>query len=140
MLEVFPELELPLFHALAPLVRFFYNDVTFRKHDKHRRFIMFVWLFHRVSGVALLVLMALKIITGLATAGRLGPQMQNSLGLWHQARVLDIPLLFFFLYHGLYGVRTMLLDLGVGREKTVFWLATVSASVVFLIVGFLFYF
>ena len=101
---------------------------------------MFVWLFHRVSGIALLILMTVKVATGLATAGRMGPNIQNSLGLWHQAKVLDIPLLFFLLYHGFYGVRTMLLDLGAGNEKTVFWAATLSASLTFVIVGFLFYF
>ena len=101
---------------------------------------MFVWLFHRVSGIALLILMTVKVATGLATAGRLGPHLQNTFGLWHQARVLDIPLLFFLLYHGFYGVRTMLLDVGVGREKTVFWATTVSASLAFVVVGFLFYF
>ena len=101
---------------------------------------MFVWLFHRVSGIALLILMTVKVATGLATAGRMGPNIQNSLGLWHQAKVLDIPLLFFLLYHGFYGVRTMLLDVGVGNEKTVFWATTLSASLTFVIVGFLFYF
>jgi len=101
---------------------------------------MFVWLFHRISGIALLILMTVKVATGLATAGRFGPHVQNSLGLWHQARVLDIPLLFFLLYHGFYGVRTMLLDVGVGHEKKVFWATTLSASVAFVIVGFLFYF
>jgi hypothetical protein len=29
---------------------------------------------------------------------------------------------------------------GVGREKTVFWATTLSASLTFLIVGFFFYF
>jgi succinate dehydrogenase hydrophobic anchor subunit len=101
---------------------------------------MFVWLFHRVSGLALLLLMTLKIVTGLATAGRMGPHIQNTVGLWHQARVIDLPLLFFFLYHGLYGLRTMWLDLGWGREKAVFWSATVAAGVLFLCVGFFFYF
>ena len=101
---------------------------------------MFVWLFQRVSGLALVFLMAVKIATGLATAGRLGPHMQNSLGLWHQARVIDLPLLFFFLYHALYGLRTMLLDIGLGREKAVFWSATVGATVIFLCVGCFFYF
>lgn len=101
---------------------------------------MFVWLFHRVSGLALIVLMTVKVATGLASAGRMGPGMQNSLGLWHQARVLDIPLLFFLIYHGLYGLRTMLLDLGVRHEKAVFWSATAGASALFVCVGFWFYF
>ncbi len=100
---------------------------------------MFVWLFHRVSGLALVVLMVAKLATGLATAGRLGPQLQNSMGFWHQALVIDIPLLFFFLYHALYGLRTMLLDLGLGREKALFWSSTVGATALFLCVAFLFY-
>ena len=101
---------------------------------------MFVWLFHRISGIALLALMTIKVATGLATAGRMGPHAQNTLGLWHQAKALDIPLLFFLLYHGFYGLRTMLLDVGVGREKTLFWATTLGASAAFVIVGFLFYF
>jgi succinate dehydrogenase/fumarate reductase cytochrome b subunit len=101
---------------------------------------MFVWLFHRISGIALILLMAVKMATGLATAGRMGPQIQNSVGLWHQAKVLDIPILFFFLYHAFYGLRTMWLDLGLGHEKAVFWSATVAAAGLFLCIGFFYYF
>ena len=85
---------------------------------------MFVWLFHRVSGLVLIVLLVYKIVTGYGILGRWGETSIETMRSLHRAPALDILTVGLFTYHALYGLRTCLIDLGVRKEKTLFWLFT----------------
>lgn len=86
---------------------------------------MFVWLFHRVSGVILLLLITWKIFTGYACSGR---WTSVDAAWWlgaHQVVWVDLLLLGLFIYHSLYGLRTILIDAGLrGRERLLLWLCS----------------
>jgi len=89
---------------------------------------MFIWLFHRISGVILIVLFSIKIFTSffLFTKDK-KPDWALSL---HRQPVLDVLILILFTFHSLYGLRTIAIDLGYRKEKQLFWIANVAASVI----------
>jgi succinate dehydrogenase/fumarate reductase cytochrome b subunit len=93
-------------------------------------FAVFVWLFHRISGVLLVVLLPIQIITGvLQTTSTPAARVIRDI---HALALLNIVLAFLVVFHGLYGVRAMLLDLGIKGERLLFWICTVVGSLVFL--------
>jgi succinate dehydrogenase/fumarate reductase cytochrome b subunit len=92
---------------------------------------VFVWLFHRISGVLLIFLLALQFATGFMQAGSAqGNSLKVAAGM-HQHPTFNCLLVFLVTFHGLYGVRTILLDLGLKRERLLFWLCTGVGIVVF---------
>jgi succinate dehydrogenase/fumarate reductase cytochrome b subunit len=56
----------------------------------------------------------------------------------HAQALLNCLLAFLVIFHGLYGVRALLLDVGMKREKPLFWICTLLGAVLFG--GFLFLF
>ena len=94
------------------------------------------WLTQRVSAIGLFLLIPLKIYTGWAADDRVPyPDFMMSASNLHSAsRVgekIDIALLLFFLLHGLYGVRIILIDLGLLREERWFWRTLLLAVGIF---------
>jgi succinate dehydrogenase/fumarate reductase cytochrome b subunit len=89
---------------------------------------MFIWLFHRTSGVLLIVLIALKIFSSyfLYTKDK---KPGWALGI-HRNPVVDVLILVLFTFHSLYGLRTIAIDLGYKREKQLFWLSNVLGCVI----------
>ena len=89
---------------------------------------MFIWLFHRISGVTLIVLFGIKILTSyfLFTKDK-KPDWALSL---HRHPVLDILILVLFTFHSIYGLRTVAIDLGYRKEKQLFWVANVAATLI----------
>jgi succinate dehydrogenase cytochrome b556 subunit len=89
---------------------------------------MFIWLFHRISGVTLIVLFGIKILTSyfLFTKDQ-KPDWALSL---HRHPVLDILILVLFTFHSLYGLRTIVIDFGYRKEKQLFWVANIAATVI----------
>ena len=51
----------------------------------------------------------------------------------HTQGILTCLIVFLFIFHSAYGVRTVLLDLGVKQEKPLFWGCTGAASVLFIV-------
>lgn len=90
------------------------------------------WLAQRISAICLFLLIPIKIYTGWAAKDKVPyPEFLGSPKSTHLSGGLDIALLFFFLIHGFYGVRVILMDLGVIREDSFFWRALILALGIF---------
>ena len=77
----------------------------------------------RISAIGLFLLIPIKIYTGWAAKGKV-PELPAFLGSGkkvHLSAGIDILLLLFFLLHGFYGLRVILIDIGVIREDKFFW-------------------
>ena len=90
------------------------------------------WLTQRVSAIGLFLLIPVKIYTGWAADERVPyPNFMMSASNLHSASRLgekiDMTLLLFFLLHGFYGLRVILIDVGVLREERWFWRTLVLA-------------
>ncbi len=89
---------------------------------------MFIWLFHRISGATLIVLIGIKIFTGIFLLTKENrPDWALSL---HRHPVLDILILILFIFHSIYGLRTVVIDLGYRKEKQLFWISNIAATII----------
>jgi succinate dehydrogenase hydrophobic anchor subunit len=79
------------------------------------------WLLQRVSAIILFVLIPLKIYSGWGARGKVPYFLPGSSKALHFSSTLDILLLLFFLLHAFYGLRVILIDVGVMREDKFFW-------------------
>jgi succinate dehydrogenase cytochrome b556 subunit len=97
---------------------------------------MFIWLFHRISGATLIILIGIKILTGyflLPKDNR--PDWALSL---HRHPVIDILILILFTFHSIYGIRTIIIDFGYRKEKQLFWISNIAAAAVSAILIYFF--
>ena len=93
------------------------------------------WLAQRISAICLFVLIPIKIYSGWAKKIDLPfPETFGSPGKVHTNSAIDIALLFFFLIHAFYGLRVILIDVGVIKEDRWFWRMLTAALGIF---GFL---
>jgi succinate dehydrogenase hydrophobic anchor subunit len=93
------------------------------------------WLTQRISAVFLFLLIPIKIYTGWAAKGKV-PDLPEALGSarkLHFNAALDILLLLFFLLHGFYGLRVILIDVGAIREDRFFWRTLFLAGSIFIL-------
>ena len=93
------------------------------------------WLAQRISAVGLFLLIPIKIYSGWAARGKV-PELPDFLGSGkrvHFNATIDILLLLFFLLHGCYGLRVILIDVGWIRPERFFWRTLVVAAVIFLV-------
>jgi succinate dehydrogenase hydrophobic anchor subunit len=84
------------------------------------------WLIQRLSAIGLFLLIPIKIYTGWAARGKVPyPEIWMSPWKLHFNSALqtwlDIAMLLFFLLHAFYGLRVILIDVGVLREDRWFW-------------------
>ena len=79
---------------------------------------MFVWAFHRISGIILIVLLAIKFLTSFFLMTK-GEKPDWALVL-HTNPLTDVLLIITGVYHAFYGLRTILMDLGMKKEKMLF--------------------
>jgi len=89
---------------------------------------MFIWVFHRVSGLLLIGLLAVKFLTSffLMTKG----QKPDWALLLHTNPLTDTFLIVAGVYHAFYGLRTVIIDLGLRKEKALFWIFTTLGTLV----------
>jgi len=91
------------------------------------------WLLQRISAICLFLLIPIKIYTGWAARGKVPelPQAFGSARHIHFNAGIDVLLLLFFLLHGFYGLRVILIDVGVIRADSFFWRTLTLAVLIF---------
>jgi succinate dehydrogenase cytochrome b556 subunit len=91
---------------------------------------VFVWIFHRISGLLLILLLSFQLFTGFFQASTSNQATVATIAALHKHAVLNCLMVFLFVFHSLYGVRTILMDLGVAREKLLFWCCNVLGLII----------
>jgi succinate dehydrogenase cytochrome b556 subunit len=83
---------------------------------------MFVWILHRISGLLLILLLGIKFLTSffLMTKSQ-KPDWALTL---HTNPFTDVLLIVLIVFHAFYGLRTLIIDLGLRKEKLLFWIFT----------------
>ncbi len=84
---------------------------------------MFVWVFHRLSGLLLIVLLAFKFLTSFFLMTK--DQKPDWALVLHTNPLIDTLLIVLVVFHAFYGLRTVIMDMGARREKLLFWVFTI---------------
>jgi succinate dehydrogenase/fumarate reductase cytochrome b subunit len=87
--------------------------------------------FHRWSGFALILLVAAKLISGFRLAGAIGFPGEAAANRMHFARWVDVPLVFFFVFHAAYGILKAIMARGIQKKVRAFTAATAAALLIF---------
>ncbi len=98
---------------------------------------MFVWVFHRVSGLLLIVLLVIKFLTAFFLMTK--DQKPDWALVLHTNPLTDTLLIISCVYHAFYGIRTIILDMGFRKEKFLFRLFTILAGIVCALLLFLYF-
>jgi succinate dehydrogenase/fumarate reductase cytochrome b subunit len=88
---------------------------------------MFVWLFHRITGLILIVTLSLKLLTSFFLMTK--EKKPDWALVLHANPLIDSLLIVSVIFHALYGLRTVIIDLGVRKEKLLFWIFTILGVV-----------
>jgi len=83
---------------------------------------MFIWVFHRISGLLLILLLGIKFLTSFFLMTK-GTKPDWALVL-HTNPLTDSFLIVAGVYHAFYGLRTFIIDCGARKEKLLFWIFT----------------
>ena len=92
---------------------------------------VFVWVFHRISGLLLILLVGLQIISGFSQSDSVGGEFAQSVAKLHSDGLLIALLVLLFTFHSLYGLRTILMDLGLRHERALFFGSTLLGILLF---------
>lgn len=87
---------------------------------------MFIWVVHRLTGLLMILFLGTKFLTSFFLMTR-DKKPDWTLAL-HTSPVIDVILIICVVYHALYGLRTVIMDMGFKKEKLLFWLFTGLAS------------
>ena len=88
---------------------------------------MFVWVFHRISGLLLILLIGIKFLTSFFLMTK--EQKPDWALVLHTNPFIDTLLIISVVFHALYGLRTVAMDLGLRKEKLLFWVFTLLSLV-----------
>ena len=89
--------------------------------------------FHKWSGIPLIVLIVLKIISGYAGEGNVVFISPQTGYLIHASAWVDVPLLFLFILHAAYGILKNITRFETRNKPVVFWTTTILALIVFFV-------
>ncbi len=81
---------------------------------------MFIWAFHRVSGLLLILLLGIKFLTSFFLMTK--EQKPDWALVLHTNPFADTILIICLVFHALYGLRTVIIDMGLRKEKLLFWI------------------
>ena len=98
---------------------------------KQKPFVGYIaWLMQRITALLLVILLPLKIYSGYAMIGKLpGSAVVSSL---HINSVVDTLLLFAVIFHALYGIRVILIDVGIVKDnRSIFTIFTLLGAILF---------
>jgi succinate dehydrogenase/fumarate reductase cytochrome b subunit len=90
-------------------------------------------MFHRISGVVLIGLLALQLCTGFFQASPSNAAWVKAVAALHRQPAVNCLLVFCVIFHALYGLRTIVLDLGMKRERLLFWTFTALGSLLYAV-------
>ena len=83
---------------------------------------MGTWLVNRISGLVMIILMGIKLVSGLY----LLPEEKPSWALtFHRQTVLDVILIFLICLHACFGLKTILFEIGIFKEKILAYATTI---------------
>ncbi len=85
---------------------------------------MFAWLFHRVSGLALIALIGMQMTTALLMLSKKNAALAEAARKLHTNSLCVTLIAGLFILHAMYGLRTILYEAGVRKEKLLFWVCT----------------
>ena len=88
---------------------------------------MFIWVFHRISGLLLILLMGVKFLTSFFLMTK--AQKPDWALVLHTNPFTDSLLIILVVFHALYGLRTVIIDLGMRKEKLLFWVFTLLSII-----------
>jgi succinate dehydrogenase cytochrome b556 subunit len=110
--------------------RLSFNSISLAVGEKS----MFVWIFHRISGLLLILLLGLKVLTSFFLMTK--AQKPDWALVLHTNPLSDTLLILLIVFHAFYGLRTVIIDLGVRKEKLLFWIFTLLSLAIsaFLII------
>jgi succinate dehydrogenase/fumarate reductase cytochrome b subunit len=91
----------------------------------------FIRVFHRWSGISLILIVALKILSGLSAAGRIMFLPVSRAYALHLTAWLDVPLLLLFYFHALYGLYKIMQG-KIQKKVLLFWCANIIGLLLFV--------
>ena len=100
---------------------------------------MFVWIVHRLTGILLFIMISIHIVAGHVLAGKYKSVFTDAFAKYHKDPLYNSIILLMFVFHSLYGLRTIIIDLGFKREKLLFWSFNVVGLLVVGIASYFFY-
>lgn len=94
----------------------------------------FIWNFHRFSGLTLIILLALKILTGFAMVGKITIMKSSLAHSIHTHPLLDISILLLFVFHALYGLHKIFSPkIDRSKHKTLFVTLNIIGGIVIIL-------
>ena len=100
----------------------------------------FTWIIQRITAILLIIAAPIKLFTGYVITIKLTFISYRTALKWHTHPVLDSILIFGTSFHVFYGLRTILIDLGVKKEKFLFWFLTICSIIFSFSILYLVYF
>ncbi len=85
---------------------------------------MFAWLFHRVSGLVLILLLGMQMVTALLMLSKKNADLAEAARKLHTNSFCITLIAALLIMHAMYGLRAMLYDAGLRKEKLLFWICT----------------
>lgn len=104
---------------------------------------MLAWLLHRIAGVGIVLFVGMHVFAGFflyAIEGGATSTVANALTDFYASRPMQVFILFALLYHGLNGLRIVLLDMWPGLHRfhrEAMWLQWALFLPVFSVLAFL---